>query len=137
MDKLADGGFAFGSALLAVKIFRDNNLGGQERPGFGCFDIFLFENDFAVVVVDFRRAPLPLELVVGTDFGVAKHPFNGKVLAAAGTSPAAFSRHFGYPPMRFHRSNRQNFLTSFDHDYPFDEFPSAPTLTDLNDKTDR
>jgi len=33
------------------------------------------------------------------------------------------------------RSNRQNFLTSFDHDFPFDEFPSALPLTDPNDKT--
>ena len=58
VDELADGGFA--SALVrigaigevAVEIFRDGDLGGEGAPAARDFDVFLFEDDFAGVVVD-------------------------------------------------------------------------------------
>ena len=65
--KLADGGFAFAGVLLAVKIFGDDDLGGQQRPGLGHLDVLLLEDDLAGVVGDFRRAPFPFDLVEGLD----------------------------------------------------------------------
>jgi len=65
MDELAGGGFPLGRSLFAVKIFRDHDFGREQRPGLGHFDIFLFENDLAGVVVDFSGAPFPFDLVEG------------------------------------------------------------------------
>jgi hypothetical protein len=49
------GGRKFRARWCSVrrKIFRDDHFGGQDGPGFGHFDVFLFENDLAAVVGDF------------------------------------------------------------------------------------
>jgi hypothetical protein len=78
MDQLADGRFPFAGVLLAVKVFRDHHFGGQEGPGFGHLDIFLFENDLAAVIGDFGRAFLPFDLIERFDLGIAKNPFDGQ-----------------------------------------------------------
>jgi hypothetical protein len=72
MDELADGGFALGGALLAVKVFGDNDFSGEERPGFWNFDVFLFKNNFTGVVGDFGCATLPFDLVEGVNFRIAE-----------------------------------------------------------------
>src|SRR4051812_19984882 len=39
MNKLPNGGLALGSILFAVKIFGDDDLGSEHRPGLGDFDV--------------------------------------------------------------------------------------------------
>lgn len=72
VDELFDGGFALAGVLLAVKILRDDDLGGELRPGLGHFDVFLFEDDFAGVIGDLGGATVPFDLVEGLDLGVAE-----------------------------------------------------------------
>ena len=72
MDQLANGRFALGGVLLAVKIFRDDHFCGEDRPGFRHFDVVLLENDFAAVVGDFGGAFIPFDLVEGLDLRVAE-----------------------------------------------------------------
>ena len=64
--------------MLAVKIFRDDDLGGEQRPRLGHLDVFLLENDLAGVVGDFGGAPLPFDLVERLDFRVAENAFDGQ-----------------------------------------------------------
>ena len=75
VDELTHRGFALGRVLLAVKIFGNDDFGRQHRPGLRHFDVFLFENDFAGVVGDFRRALFPFDLVEGTYLRVTEDPF--------------------------------------------------------------
>src|ERR1700692_1008550 len=43
--ELAGSGLAFGSAGLAVQVFRGHDVGGGHGPVFGDFDVFLLEDD--------------------------------------------------------------------------------------------
>ena len=71
VDELADGGFA--SAFMrvgavgevAVEILRDGDLGGEGAPAARHFNIFLLEDNFAGIVVDFRGALVPFDVVEG------------------------------------------------------------------------
>ena len=72
MHQLLNGGLTLRRVLFAVKIFGDDDFGGELRPGFGDFDAFLFENDFIVVVGNFRGALVPFDLVERLDLRIAK-----------------------------------------------------------------
>jgi len=48
---------------IAVKIFRNRNLGRQRAPIFWNLNVFLFENDLATVVRDLRRPMFPFDLI--------------------------------------------------------------------------
>jgi hypothetical protein len=87
--ELAHGGFAFGRVLFAVKVFRDDDLGREHRPGLWHFDVFLLEDDLAAVVGDFGGAALPFDLVERLDLGVAEDAFDGKGLAGGRSFAAA------------------------------------------------
>jgi len=50
---------------VAVEIFRDGDFGGEGAPAARDFDVFLLEDDFAGVVVDFGGALVPLDVVEG------------------------------------------------------------------------
>jgi hypothetical protein len=78
VDELAHGGFALGGVLFAVKIFRDDDLGGEHRPGLGHLDVFLLENDLAGVVGDFGGALVPFDLVERLDLGVAENALDAQ-----------------------------------------------------------
>jgi hypothetical protein len=84
VDELADGGFAFGGVLFAIKVFGDDDLDGQFGPGLGDLDVLLAEDDLAGVVGDFRRAPVPFDLVEGLGDGVAENAFDGKGIGGGG-----------------------------------------------------
>ena len=58
---------------VAVKIFRDGDLGRERAPAFRHFDVLLLENDLAAVVGDLRGAPFPFDLVERRDFRVAEN----------------------------------------------------------------
>ena len=47
MNQLARALFPLGRAVLAVKVFRDDHLRREHRPGLRDFDILLLENHFA------------------------------------------------------------------------------------------
>jgi hypothetical protein len=78
VDELAHGGFALAGVLLAVKVFRHDDLGGELRPGFGHLDVFLLEDDFAGVVGDFGGALFPLDLVKGFHLGITEDAFDAQ-----------------------------------------------------------
>ena len=80
VDQLLDAGLALGGVLLAVKVFRDDDLGGELRPELGHFDAFLLKDDLAGVVGDFSSAFVPFDLVEGTDLGITEHPLDAKRL---------------------------------------------------------
>ena len=61
MNQLLHRSFALGRVLLAVKIFRHDDFGGEHRPGLRHFDIFLFKNDLVRVVGDFGGALVPFD----------------------------------------------------------------------------
>jgi hypothetical protein len=116
MQELPDRGFPFRSAQLAVKVFGDDHLGGQDRPGLGHLDVFLFENDPPRFVGDLGRAPFPFDLVEGVYLRIAEDALNCHgfpshthtiLVPALGGNP---HRH----PTR-HRWRRQNFFVCIDH----------------------
>ena len=84
VNQLADRRFPFAGVLFPVKILRDHDFGGQDGPGLGHFDIFLFKNDLAAVIGDFGRAFLPLNLIERFDVGIAKNPFDGQAFGLSG-----------------------------------------------------
>src|SRR5260370_35196133 len=67
---------------VAIEIFRYRDFRGQSAPVFRDLDIFLFENDLATVVGDFRIAAFPLNLIEWRYGGGAKYTFK--------TQPAFF-----------------------------------------------
>ena len=77
VDELADGGFALAGVLFAVKIFRDDDLGGELRPRLGYLDVFLLEDHLAGIIGDFGGATVPFELVEGLDLGAAEDARDG------------------------------------------------------------
>ena len=64
---------AFARALFAVKVFRDDDFRGQWRPEFRDQHSGLPEDDLVLLVGDFRRAFLPLNLIKGVDAGLAEN----------------------------------------------------------------
>src|SRR5207249_4707555 len=68
MNELANRRLPFGCVLLAVKIFRDDNLGGQDRPGFWHFHVLLLKNHLAVIVGNLGRSTVPFQLVKWLNF---------------------------------------------------------------------
>ena len=74
---------SFSSALVrigavgdvAVEILRDRDFRGERTPVFRDLDIFLFENDLAAVVSDFRVATFPFNLIEWRYSGIAEHAF--------------------------------------------------------------
>ena len=119
MDKLPHGSLALRRALLAVKIFGHDNLGGQQRPRLGRLDVFLFENHLPGVVVDLGGAPFPFDLIERVDFCIAENAFDGQRffrrgsvgLARAGSSKRGRARAV---PMG---SNRQNLFIGINHGF--------------------
>ena len=75
VDELAHGGLPFRRALLAVKIFRNHDFGGQHRPGLGHLDVLLLEDDLAGIVGDLGGAPFPFHLVKGIYTRRTENPF--------------------------------------------------------------
>ena len=79
MNELPHGSFS--SALVwigavrdvAVKVFRDGDLGRERAPAFRDFDVLLLENHFAAVIGDFRGAPFPFNLIKWRNSGIAEH----------------------------------------------------------------
>jgi len=76
VDELAHRSFPFRGALFAIEILRDDHRGRQQGPRLGHLDILLPENHLAAVVGDFRRPPLPLNLVERADLGIAEPPLD-------------------------------------------------------------
>ena len=99
MDQLPDGSLApavmrVGSVRdVAVKIFRDRDLGRERAPAFRHLDIFLFENHLAAVVGDLRRPAFPLHFIEGRDRRVAEDTLKTQTATfLAGSFPLAGKR---------------------------------------------
>jgi hypothetical protein len=81
VNELSHRGLALSRSLFSIKILRDDDLRCQQRPCFGDFNIFLFENHLARIVGDFSGSAFPLDLIKGVDFGIAECSLNGSGLA--------------------------------------------------------
>src|SRR5204863_1581829 len=81
VNELLDAPLALGSAVLAIKILADDDVGSELAPRGRDFGVLLLEHQLAVLVLDLSRAQLPLDRVtrigdVGrTEFGVNFQPF--------------------------------------------------------------
>jgi hypothetical protein len=73
-DELADSGFAFGSADLAVEILAGHDVGGGHRPVFRDFDVLLLEDDSTMGVGNLSGAEIPLDFVIGRDARLGEQP---------------------------------------------------------------
>jgi hypothetical protein len=91
---------------VAIKIFRDRDLGRQSAPALGHLDVLLFEDHPAAIVGDFRRAPLPVDLVEGRRLRVAKHALEAQSLALLFTDTIFHSKR------RFARAVQRGWLDS-------------------------
>ncbi len=80
VDELAHGSLPLRHALLAVKVLRDDHLGGELRPIFRHLHIVLFENDFPCIVGDFGDPPLPFDLVKWMGSRIAECPLDTQCL---------------------------------------------------------
>jgi hypothetical protein len=67
---------------VAVEIFRDGDLGGQDAPALGDFDVFLLEDGLARIVGDFGGALVPLDFVVGMDAGLGEGVLEGQAASS-------------------------------------------------------
>ena len=67
---------------VAVEIFRDRDLGRERAPALRHLDVLLLEDHLAAVVGDFRRAPLPIDLVERRHIRVAEHALETAALAS-------------------------------------------------------
>jgi hypothetical protein len=61
MDELADAILALRSAVFAVKVFADDNVGGQLAPELRHFAIGLLEQHLAIFAFDGSSASFPLD----------------------------------------------------------------------------
>ena len=120
MDELANGGLPLRSVLFTVKIFGDDDLGGEHRPGFGDFDVFLLKNDLARVVSDLGGAFIPFQLIKGAGFSAAKNPFEFQRFVGAGSAfgnAAGSARRYAAPTAG--SGGGQKFISGINHDKPF------------------
>ncbi len=92
MDELADGGFPFRGALLAIKVLGNDYFCGEQRPRFRDFDVFLLEDDLPGVVGDFGNPAFPLELIKRTGFGIAEDALDFEGLSRGGVIPPGGGR---------------------------------------------
>ncbi len=99
MDQLPDGSLApavmrIGSVRdVAVKVFRDRDLGRERAPAFRHLDILLFENHLAAVVGDLRRPAFPLHFIEGRNRRVAEDTLKTQTATfLAGSFPLAGKR---------------------------------------------
>ena len=122
MDELAHRGFALGRVLLPVKILRDNDLCGEQRPRLRNLDVFLLENHLAGVVGDLGGAAVPFDLIEWLDFRVTENAPDGHRLFSRGRlalEPVGVSRNRRRGTMLFMRRRSQNFFARVNHGFPF------------------
>jgi hypothetical protein len=99
MDELADGSFAavigWIGALgdVTVEIFRDGDLGGEDAPALGDFDVLLLEDRLARIIGDLGGALFPFDFVVGMDAGLGEGVIEGQAATLELGLGGCFARH--------------------------------------------
>src|SRR5437667_19875 len=94
-------GYSYCDGDVAVEIFRDCDFGRERAPTLRHFDVLLLEDNLAAVVIDFRCAAFPFDLIERRNGSVAEHAlktqagifgFFGLDLAALGWFRRSFER---------------------------------------------
>src|SRR5690348_5570475 len=122
VDELAHGGFALGGVLLAIKVLRDDDLRGQQRPRLRHLDVFLFENHLAGIIGDFGSATVPFDLVERPDFRIAENAVDAQCFFCRAhvfifdIAPRGLRR---ITAAAFLRRWRRHFFPCVNHDVPF------------------
>jgi hypothetical protein len=117
LNQLADGSLTLAGVLFAVEIFGHNDFRGEQGPGLGHFDVFLFENDLAGIISDFGGAHFPFDLVKWFDRWAAKNSIHGERFLGAGLRKTT-SGWLGTLPMGG-LDGRVDFIACINHGNPF------------------
>ncbi len=88
-DELADGGLTPGRVEVAAEVLGDDDVRGHLGPELRHLDVFLLEDDLALLIADDGGAHLPLAGVVGIDSRFRVEALDGDA-ACSGFLPGGF-----------------------------------------------